>query len=90
MSKRKKLNPHRQPRAESDLRRARSFGVTFGIHISLWAAKEYANLSDEQIEEMARGVKETAEHISAGRINFRDITSALENDYDLKVETRYI
>lgn len=62
----------------------------FGIHISVWAAKEYAHLTDEQLEEMARGVKETAEHIAAGRINFRDISSALENDYDLRVETRHI
>lgn len=90
MANKKKKNPARIPVSKADVIEARNFGVQFGLHISLWAAKEYAEMTDDQLDLLAKGVKETAEHIAAGRITYQDITSALKEDYDLTVEMRLI
>jgi hypothetical protein len=87
-AKRKRTPLNRIPASQEDVKRARRDAVRFGILISLWAVKEYCSTSDELLEQMAKGVAETCEHIAAGRISYKDIESELENSYDLTMEVR--
>lgn len=86
----KKINPRNIPCSKSDIGKARTegmdFGMEFALNITLYVLKDKHDSPDDDIMKLRDEFMYVIDSVSKGYLTYRDIQKALKTDYDLSVK----
>ena len=84
MSK-KKVNPNRKPVSQADMIKAEEKACHLAMAIFLTVMKDKMGASNDDIVNAWNEWDKLSEEIKEGRVNLKDLTDVLAEEYDIKL-----
>lgn len=81
----KKVNPHRQPRTEADVRKAREQGTNIAAAIFLFVMREKFGWGEKRLTRLWTEIDSFAQDVASGQVKITDIFAVLRDEYGINI-----